>query len=294
MVQRRRARAMDAPCLSAAIRVRPSWKEGTPSSTVVRSTDLIPPDSLNVDGLCKGIWFGLWNLRRVEPSKPRFGSFRSSPRFGFLSTVTEPCRVWFLAPLANRILAQLCGVVDPAKDPPTPCYFLAPITNLVQPHRALPRAMRSKSRQGALPNLLYGPNKLMFVAIATLGSAMAAAGAGAGMAAGGPVKRHTIFHAFNWRLGSVVHRLGHMQEMGYDAVQISPVQKSVGDEWWARYQPTSFSAIEGLGSKDELKDLCARAGTKGIMVVADLVFNHMAVLPSPRDSSLYLRTHNFS
>jgi glycosidase len=146
-----------------------------------------------------------------------------------------------------------------------------------------------------LPNLLYGRNvgTLMLVAVATLGSAMRAAGAGAGMAAGSPVKTHTIFHAFNWRLGSVVHRLGHMREMGYDAVQISPVQKSKGDEWWARYQPISFSSIEGLGSKEDLTDLCVRAKTSGIMVVADLVFNHMAVLAYPCDSRLYRRTQNF-
>jgi hypothetical protein len=116
--------------------------------------------------------------------------------------------------------------------------------------------------------------------VAMLGTTCLAAGNIDGLGAGFPVKRHTIFHAFNWRLGTIVHRLQHLQEHGYDAVQISPVQKSIGDEWYARYQPVSYEHIEGLGSKEDLMSLCAQARRKGMIVIADLVFNHMAVIAS--------------
>lgn len=89
---------------------------------------------------------------------------------------------------------------------------------------------------------------------------------------------HTIFHAFNWRLNTVYHRMKHFKDMGYDAVQISPVQKSIGDQWWARYQPVSYEFIDGLGSENELRDLCKKAQDTGIIVVADVVFNHVRIL----------------
>jgi glycosidase len=72
--------------------------------------------------------------------------------------------------------------------------------------------------------------------------------------------------------------------MGYDALQLSPLQKSIdGSQWWARYQPVSHECIEGLGSASELKELCKTCSEHGMTVVADIVFNHMAVVASRND-----------
>ncbi|CAK9084555.1 4-alpha-D-glucan glucanohydrolase) [Durusdinium trenchii] len=69
--------------------------------------------------------------------------------------------------------------------------------------------------------------------------------------------------------------------MGFDAVQISPAQKSKhGHEWWARYQPQDYGKIEGLGSWEELKELCRRADELKLRVIGDVVFNHMLVVGS--------------
>ncbi|CAK9080865.1 4-alpha-D-glucan glucanohydrolase) [Durusdinium trenchii] len=69
--------------------------------------------------------------------------------------------------------------------------------------------------------------------------------------------------------------------MGFDAVQISPAQKSKhGHEWWARYQPEDYGKIEGLGSWEELKELCRRADELKLRVIGDVVFNHMLVVGS--------------
>jgi hypothetical protein len=75
-----------------------------------------------------------------------------------------------------------------------------------------------------------------------------------------------------------------LSELGYDALQLSPLQKSIdGSQWWARYQPVSHEQIEGLGSAEELKELCKKCGEHGITVIADVVFNHMAVVAPRHD-----------
>lgn len=97
--------------------------------------------------------------------------------------------------------------------------------------------------------------------------------------------------------------------MGFDAVQISPAQKSKsglsvlrnrsfssvfllskstfgrflgrfnkGHEWWTRYQPLDYCELSGLGSFEELKELCRAASELQVTVIGDVVFNHMLVV----------------
>lgn len=76
----------------------------------------------------------------------------------------------------------------------------------------------------------------------------------------------------------LLSRLASLRHAGYDAVQISPAQKSPpGHEWYLRYQPFDHLKIEGLGSRQDLTNLCDAATRLGLVIVADLVFNHMAV-----------------
>eukprot|EP00960_Hanusia_phi_P036842 752556-Hanusia_phi.AAC.1 len=111
----------------------------------------------------------------------------------------------------------------------------------------------------------------------------------ASVPSGNPSCIKTIFHAFNMRINSLHDKLDLLCNTGYDAIQLSPLQKSIhmanagfecGSEWWARYQPVSHLHIEGLGSAEDLRRLCNSAREKGIIVIADVVFNHMAVVAS--------------
>lgn len=89
-----------------------------------------------------------------------------------------------------------------------------------------------------------------------------------------------IFHAFCWKYNDIRSHLGDIKNAGFKNIQISPVQqpKGGGAEWWAFYQPLSFSIanLSKLGTKAELTSLCAEAESMGISIIADIVFNHLA------------------
>ena len=94
-------------------------------------------------------------------------------------------------------------------------------------------------------------------------------------------------HCWNWSIANVKANLGLIANMGYSAVQLSPMQElkegTVNrpyDNWWAVYQPISFNINKSqshcVGTKDELIDLCKEAHKYNIKVIMDVVFNHMA------------------
>ena len=89
-----------------------------------------------------------------------------------------------------------------------------------------------------------------------------------------------ILHCFNWTFKQIQDNLDAIKEAGFKSVQTSPVQqpKSNGASWWAFYQPLSFSIADNspLGTKTDLQNLCTAAEEKGISVIVDIVFNHMA------------------
>ena len=92
---------------------------------------------------------------------------------------------------------------------------------------------------------------------------------------------------WNWSIANIKANLGLIANMGYSAVQVSPMQEMKEgtvnkpvNNWWAVYQPISFyinkSASHCVGTKDELIDLCTEAHKYGIKVIMDVVFNHTA------------------
>jgi len=94
----------------------------------------------------------------------------------------------------------------------------------------------------------------------------------------------SIFHAFHWPFAEVRKHLKDLHERGFDAIQISPAHKSKhGHEWWTRYQPKDYTKIEGLGSLEDLRNLCQDAQSLGVMIIADVVFNHMIVVASAHE-----------
>mmetsp|Transcript_55639 Transcript_55639/g.156640 ORF Transcript_55639/g.156640 Transcript_55639/m.156640 type:complete len:563 (+) Transcript_55639:91-1779(+) len=91
----------------------------------------------------------------------------------------------------------------------------------------------------------------------------------------------TIFHAFHMPFGLVTKKVPELTASGFDAIQVSPAQKSsAGPEWWRRYQPQCYGTIEGLGTEADLGALCHCARAHGLMIIADCVFNHMLVVAS--------------
>ena len=89
-----------------------------------------------------------------------------------------------------------------------------------------------------------------------------------------------IFHAFCWTYKQIIDKLPDLANAGFKSIQTMPVQqpKSSGASWWAFYQPLSFTIADNskLGTKDELIELCSKAETYGISIIADIVFNHLA------------------
>jgi len=90
-----------------------------------------------------------------------------------------------------------------------------------------------------------------------------------------------IFHAFNWKFTDVQRKASMIAALGFDAVQLSPAQRSIdGEQWWTRYQPVKYEEIHGLGNEQELRQCCKACEKVGLLVFGDLVFNHMQVVAS--------------
>lgn len=87
-----------------------------------------------------------------------------------------------------------------------------------------------------------------------------------------------ILHKFNWKLKDI--NVDRVAEQGFDAIQINPLQplKSNDNEWWLSYQMLDFTIGNRFGSKEDLIELCSNAKQKGVVVILDVVLNHVAGL----------------
>ena len=48
-----------------------------------------------------------------------------------------------------------------------------------------------------------------------------------------------------------------------------------GGQWWTRYQPVSYKLESRSGNRDQFINMVQRCRNAGLMVVADMVINHM-------------------
>lgn len=108
----------------------------------------------------------------------------------------------------------------------------------------------------------------------------------------------TILHCFDWSFNQIKEELPNIAAAGFTSVQTSPSQGNAGNNatWYFAYQPYDFTfAAGGLGSKQDLINLCAEADKYGIKVIVDVVSNHLNgsmdyVNPKWHDSQ-YWHTH---
>ena len=88
----------------------------------------------------------------------------------------------------------------------------------------------------------------------------------------------TILHCFDWSFNQIKEELPNIAKAGFTSVQTSPSQGNAGDNatWYFAYQPYDFTfATGGLGSKQDLINLCTEADKYGIKVIVDVVSNHL-------------------
>lgn len=73
---------------------------------------------------------------------------------------------------------------------------------------------------------------------------------------------------------SVIDRLGYLQDMGINAIELMPVMEFEGNESWG-YNPMFFMAPDKYyGTKNDLKMLVDSCHARGIAVILDIALNH--------------------
>ncbi|MGR5237128.1 alpha-amylase family protein [Vibrio alfacsensis] len=89
---------------------------------------------------------------------------------------------------------------------------------------------------------------------------------------------NVILHAFDWKYADIAQRAREISELGYGSVLVSPPMKSAQDDrWWQRYQPQDYRVIDNaLGNTTDFKNMVEALDCVGVLVYADVVFNHMA------------------
>lgn len=88
-----------------------------------------------------------------------------------------------------------------------------------------------------------------------------------------------VLHLLSWKLNNIIPILDDVKNSGFDAIQINPIQPlkdEYSNEWWMSYQPIDFKIGNRYGNKNDLINLCNEASRKDIIIIADIVCNHMA------------------
>lgn len=112
------------------------------------------------------------------------------------------------------------------------------------------------------------------------------------------IQEGNILHCFNWKYTDIQAELDNIVAAGFTAVQTSPAQSNYtgSTNWNTLYRPRDTEiGPNTLGTKEQLKALCAAAHAKGLFVIVDVVANHTDgdltwVANYWKDTSLY---HDF-
>ncbi|GAB1519184.1 alpha-amylase [Rhizoctonia solani] len=84
----------------------------------------------------------------------------------------------------------------------------------------------------------------------------------------------------------ITSHLDYIQNMGFDAIWISPITKNIGNTGYGDayhgYWPSDLSGLnDGFGSADDLKELSAALHKRGMYLMVDVVVNHFAATSTP-------------
>lgn len=87
-----------------------------------------------------------------------------------------------------------------------------------------------------------------------------------------------ILQCLNWNLKDIGTLAPVIQEQGFNAVQVGPLQptKEDNDEWWLSYQPCGLSIGNKHGSENDFKKLCDTLHENNLLVFPDVICTHVA------------------
>jgi 1,4-alpha-glucan branching enzyme len=76
-------------------------------------------------------------------------------------------------------------------------------------------------------------------------------------------------------------KLGYIQDLGFNAVQLLPIQEFHHDRSWG-YNPSFYYSVESAyGTPDEVRQFVAKAHERGLAVLFDVVYNHVGNQDNP-------------
>jgi 1,4-alpha-glucan branching enzyme len=85
------------------------------------------------------------------------------------------------------------------------------------------------------------------------------------------------------RFGDVETKLQYIRDLGFNAIELLPIQEFAADRSWG-YNPALFFAIESAyGSPEDFRRFVDAAHKHGLAVIVDVVYNHAG----PGDNSLW-------
>ncbi|MEM9065384.1 MAG: alpha-amylase family glycosyl hydrolase [Planctomycetota bacterium] len=78
-----------------------------------------------------------------------------------------------------------------------------------------------------------------------------------------------------------IARLGHLQDLGINAVKVMPINEFAGDFSWGYNPAHPFTIESAYGGPEKYKEFIQAAHNRGIAVIQDVVYNHLG--PSDLD-----------
>jgi alpha-amylase len=106
-----------------------------------------------------------------------------------------------------------------------------------------------------------------------------------------------VYCGGNWE--GIVSKLDYIQDMGFDAIWISPIVENVQGttsegEAYHGYWPQNINALNSnFGSADDLKNLSSALHARGMYLMVDVVVNHVVANPT-NTSSVWPETFDYS
>jgi len=89
--------------------------------------------------------------------------------------------------------------------------------------------------------------------------------------------KQVIVHLFEWSWDAIAKECEEvLGPKGFCGVQVSPPMEHIqGGQWWTRYQPVSYKLESRSGNRGQFQSMVQRCRNAGLMVIADMVINHM-------------------